>query len=495
MNGKPYYSADNGFACAAAGRGITEALQEHLNVIIRDEDLELEPTHSQLQSEINDLVEDKERLEQQKIDRQESLRVLTDELAGKEVKLSELQVKLDAPLNTSETPPPPPHIDALKDGMDAETSGLEERQLASVKLEIDLEAPTEAELELPTLDEAQVSRFSFPEWSFTISSTIALLGLVFYLFIFYGSVGDRTFTKGIGTNAQKAFVIIPDAFFKAWTESPINLFVITFPFIFLTLAILAYLYDRDSKWKHYFGVLGATFLVDFIIALKISKQTYQFREDSPGEWGIGFSGHGLDNLLEVASVLFLGFGTSFLLGLGIAWFVKMWKIAKPFQDATIQLEKRIRAERNDRLIELNALTTEIQHAENRINDLKQEKEAYDKNVEATVKHPVELEIARVNTEKAHLQPQIDALNEQVESLQSEINQCETDINALVNRQNNRVIDVRKLEARAHEFISGWCRYVAQRQTEETADASGDIKHIQELANETLKAYVAPLQAA
>ena len=61
MNGKPYYSADNGFACAAAGRGITEALQEHLNVIIRDEDLELEPTHSQLQSEINDLVEDKER--------------------------------------------------------------------------------------------------------------------------------------------------------------------------------------------------------------------------------------------------------------------------------------------------------------------------------------------------------------------------------------------------------------------------------------------------
>ena len=28
-----YHSADNGFACAAAGRGITEALREHLNVI------------------------------------------------------------------------------------------------------------------------------------------------------------------------------------------------------------------------------------------------------------------------------------------------------------------------------------------------------------------------------------------------------------------------------------------------------------------------------
>ena len=71
----------------------------------------------------------------------------------------------------------------------------------------------------------------------------------------------------------------------------------------------------------------------------------------------------------------------------------MWKIAKPFQDATIQLEKQIRAEKNARLIELNALKTEIQHAENRINDLKQQKEIYDKNVEATVKHPIELEIA------------------------------------------------------------------------------------------------------
>ena len=76
MNGKPYYSADNGFACAAAGRGITEALQEHLNVIIRDEE---SGTRDQLtrsfKVEINDLVEDKERLEQQKIDRQENLRV------------------------------------------------------------------------------------------------------------------------------------------------------------------------------------------------------------------------------------------------------------------------------------------------------------------------------------------------------------------------------------------------------------------------------------
>ena len=493
MNDKPYYSADNGFACAAAGTGIKEALQEHLSVIIRDEDLELEPTDAQLQEDINDLVADKDRLEQQKLDRQNHLKELAKTRTEQEINLSELQVKLDAPLNIEEVPIPP-HIDALKDEIDAEASGLGEKQLAHVKLETDLEAPTEIELELPTLDEAKVSRFTIPEWSFTISATAALAGLVFYLFIFYGSVGDRTFTKGIGSIEEKAFVIIPRAFFEA-LQPPFNLFVITFPCIFLTLAILAYLYERDKKWKYYAGVLGATFFVDFIIALKISKQIHNtFTEETTGDWHLGFSGTGLDNLLEVASVLLLGFGASFLLGLGISWFVKMWKIAKPFQDATIQLEKQIRAEKNDRLIELNALTTEIQQAENRMKDLKQEKEIYDRNVEAIVKHPIALEIASVNTEKAHLQPRIDALNEEIESLQSEINQCETEIEALLKRQNKRAIDLRKLERRAYEFMSGWCRYIAQRQMN-GADVSAEIQHTQSLADETLKTYVASFQAA
>ena len=53
MNGKPHYSADNGFASAAAGRGITEALQEHLNVIIRDENLEIAFNHDYYQTEMD----------------------------------------------------------------------------------------------------------------------------------------------------------------------------------------------------------------------------------------------------------------------------------------------------------------------------------------------------------------------------------------------------------------------------------------------------------
>ena len=90
LNGRSYYSADNGFACAAAGRGVTEALQEHLNVIIHNEELEIERSHSQIQKDINDLVEDKERLEQRKLDLQDNIKTLAEEHSVKEVKLSEL---------------------------------------------------------------------------------------------------------------------------------------------------------------------------------------------------------------------------------------------------------------------------------------------------------------------------------------------------------------------------------------------------------------------
>ena len=68
-----YHSRDNGFKCAAAGRGIPEALREHLNVIIRNEELVTAKVISEIQEDIQALAEDKERLEQQKLDRQADL--------------------------------------------------------------------------------------------------------------------------------------------------------------------------------------------------------------------------------------------------------------------------------------------------------------------------------------------------------------------------------------------------------------------------------------
>ncbi len=203
LNGRPYYSADNGFACAAAGRGVTEALQEHLNVIVRNKELEIERSHSQIQGDMKDLVEDKERLEQRKLDLQDNIEISTEERAVKEVKISELTTELAAPIN-ADSPPPDPRIDALRSTIDEKTLALEEKQVARVEIETDLRSPTEAELKPPLADKAPVSRFSVFDKGFAVLTAAVLVGLVVYLFIFYASVGDRTFTKGIGTNLRQA---------------------------------------------------------------------------------------------------------------------------------------------------------------------------------------------------------------------------------------------------------------------------------------------------
>ena len=496
-NGRPYHGADNGFACAAAGRGVTEALQEHLNVIVRNEELEIERSHSQIQADIKDLVEDKERLEQRKLDLQDNIKTLTEEHAVKEVKISELTTELEAPIKP-DSPSSDPRVDALKNEIDEKTLALEAKQVARVEIETDLEAPTEVELTPPSVDKAPVSRFSNLDKGFAGLTAFVLVGLVFYLFIFYASVGDRTFTEGIGTNLEKQHIIIPHALSKAWESSPKNWFVLTFPFIFLTLAILFYFFDEHSENKYSkFWVLGPTLLIDSVIAVKISQQMHEFKEGVEAKYVWS------ENWIEILSVLLLGFGVSLLLGYGLSWVMRVWNRGKQSQDEPEQLERLKRAEQNDRLVQLASITEEIQHLQNRINDLKQEKENYERGIEETSKqrldaliedhkHPIQVEIARLNAEKENLQNQINEFNEQVESIQKEINECETEIEALLKRQRERVIDVKKLEAQASEFVSGWCRYVAQSKTELPADVATQIQDIQHLAHETLETYKASL---
>lgn len=493
VNGRPYHSADNGFACAAAGRGVTEALQEHLNVIVRNEELEIERSHSQIQQDMKGLVEDKERLEQRKLDLQDNIKTLTEERALKEVKVSELTTELEAPIK-DDSPPPAPRTDALETAIDEKTLALEEKQVARVKIKTDLEAPTDVELKPPAVDKAPVSRFSGLDKGFAILTAFVLVGLVFYLFIFYGSVGDRTFTKGVGTNEEKTHIIVPHALFTAWESSPKNWFVLTFPLIFLTLAILFYFFDEHSENKYSkFWILGPTLVIDTVIAVKISQQMHRFTKGPQAEylWW--------DNLIEIFSVLLLGFGVSLLLGYGLSWVMRVWNGGKQLPDESEQLEKLKRAEQNDRRVELAALTEEIQHLQNRIDALKQERENCERDIEETSKqrlnerieghkHPIQVEITRLNAEQENVQSQLDELNEQVESIQKEINQCEDEIEDLLNLQRERVIDVKKLEAQAHEFVSGWCRYVAQSNTDLPADVATQIKSIQHLAHETLETY-------
>ena len=500
MNETPYHSADNGFACAAAGRGITEALQEHLNVIVRNEELEIEISESQIQDEISGLAEDKERLEQQKLDRQESLSALSEELTEMEMELSELNAKLENPLLNAEATSPSPHIDELKREIEVNTAELGEKKVAQAKLETDLEAPTEVELNadsgMPHGSSKQ--RLSWREKILLgVPLTLVVLGLIGYLIIFYASAGDRAFTKGIGTNEDREQIIIPQAFFKAWEAEgwvEKNWFVITFPFIFLTLAFLVHFCYEDKNRSMFWSIIVGTLLIDIIIAIKISRQIHEVKDEVEVVNGVQVpvSYWNLDTPIEILSVLLLGFGASLLLGFGLLWVIKIWRGDKPYQDESEKLEQQKRSEQNDRLVELNALTTEIQQLENKINTVEEELVNYTNQVEDSAKQQIQVKIASWTTKKESQQSQFDQLNEQVDAFQMEINQCESEIESSRKRQRQKGIDLKKLEANAYEFVTGWCKYVAQSKNQLPTDVANQIEDIQSLANDTLETYKATL---
>ncbi len=487
MNGTPYHSADNGFACAAAGRGITEALQDHLNVIVRNEELEIEISESQIQNEVDALSEDKERLEQQKLDRQESLSALTQELTEMDMELSELNAQLGNPL-TAETTFSSPRIDVLKKEIETYGSELAEKKVNQTKIETELEAPTEVELNADSGLSQGISKkpLSISERILAGVLTLVILGLAFYLIIFYASVGDRTFTEGIGTTAEKRHIIIHRAFFEAW-KSPKNWFVIMFPSIFLTLAVLVHLCYDHRKWWIFGFLLGATLAIDAIIAVKISKQMHEFTKGEDVIFKFA------ENWIEILSVLLLGFGVSLLLGFGLFWVIKLWRGEKPQQDESNQLEQQKRYEQNDSLVELNVLTTEIEQLDIKMNDLKDELKNYTNQLEDTAKQELQVKIARLNTQKENQQSQINELNEQIDAFQMEINQCESEFEIIRKRHHKKGVDLKKLEANTNEFVSGWCKYVAQSQTQLPTDVANQISDIQTLASETLEAYKATLR--
>ena len=391
-----------------------------------------------------------------------------------------------------------PYAKALQDKIDENTlkledntSELETLQEECTKIETDLEAPTQAELKPLSIEGHPISQSTPLEKGFACLAAVVFIGLIIYLFIFYASVGDRTFTVGIGTIQEKTQIIIPRALSEAWEVTdaetdPRNWFVITFPFIFLTLAILAYYCHEHKMWGPLGGLLAATFAIDFIIAIKISVQMHIFTkgEDVPYELG--------ENLTEVLSVLFLGFGVSLLLSYGFYWFMKVWKGVRPNQDADARLAKLIRSEKNDRLIELNALNTRIQSLQEKNRNLNAGNQGYKDEIELAFKKPIEVEIAGLQTEHKRVQDQKQNLDEQIESLQREINGCESEIEDLVNHKHKKALDIRKLEAQAHEFVTGWCKYISQSKTHLPDTISNQITDVQRLAQDTLQSYIASL---
>ena len=483
MNNGNYY-ADRGFACAAAGKSIPEALREHLNIIIRDENLEITCREDQLQEEIDWLVADKDKLETKKINLQESLQSVAEGLSTINVEVERQKVELESP------------VQAIDSNLHAEikekTLELDYKRAEKVKIKTDLEAPTVVELDPDAIQATSKQGFSLSQLILAIFATVAIVGLFSYLYIFYVSAGEKIVKTSDELNLER--LIDYEALERSWNpgEGPRNWLVLTFPLIFIVLAIVTHLgceklthlwKNKESiRWTVILLILlvVATLTIEGLIGQRIAHQIIKAQQDAeqtPDSFRMLF-------LL----FLFLGFGVSLLLGFGSGWILELWGKIRPQQDASDLLQKRKRMEQNDRLIQLATLNTNIPQLENHIGNLNEE-------IITRYRHPIETNIRALEAEKENLQDEIELLNEQINSFQKEINQCESDINALLESRNKKAIDLKKMEAQAREFITGWYRYVAQRETELSSESSSQTREIEALAHREIEAFKASLKIA
>ena len=523
-----YYSADNGFASAAKVRGITEALREHIDIIVRSNDLEITPSLEQLQTEINQLIEKREYLEDDKQNQERKITEVKEELAKKRVHRAGLAVKQEAsagdqgsvlsedPSSDSKVSQPiqeemdtlKTEINTLEKDIERTSQELETKEVERAGLQVEFEEPTQTELNAPAVEnESQIPSqqgFSPHQWILAGFATFALLGLLFYLFIFYASAGDKAFTAGSGTVEQRLNEIVnPFAFLQAFEKGQINWFILTFPFIFIVLALVTHLcWEHKARWL-LLSVLAATFTLDFIIAIKISRNIYEAKR-ARGLLRAGEAGNlaewSLWNL-DVFAVLFLGFAISLLLGFGLYWVLRIWNSRAPKKvelEQSEQLEKQIRAERKPHSIQLRILEVQIQHLENRRESLNKQREdslnklkdLRDEQEGLEIPYPIEVEIARSKVEMETLQAEIDQSNKEIDRIQGEIDSYQDKIDGLVGAQREKVKKISEMEAQVKEFVTGWSRYVTHKTTELPDEISTQLEEIRAVADETLKAYKA-----
>ena len=103
-----------------------------------------------------------------------------------------------------------------------------------------------------------------------------------------------------------------------------------------------------------------------------------------------------------------------------------------------------------------------------------------------------MEIDRISTERENKEKETEALGKVIDRIQSEIEGHQAKIDELLKLPERKSIDLRKMEKHVDEFVTGWCKFIAQRQTELPDDLSTQIKGIREVAQQTLKDYKSTL---
>lgn len=407
LNGKPYYSEANGFYWAANHHGNPECVPQHVKHIISNEELYIKSTREQLQAEINELADKKNEWEAQKREYEQEIGQKSPELSQKREELAGLEVQLQAPTETELSP-------------------------------------------LGNTDDPQSAKQS--KGSFVFQSifptfiTLALIGLIFYLFVFYASVGDKAFSSGSGSVEQQLNEIVNHAaLFQAWQAK--NWFVLLIPTVFLMLAIVTHLSFEHRKLSILIIAVLVTLGLDSIIAIKISQRIHDDKVirgliEQSEKWTIWD--------INILAVLLLGFAVSLLLSCGFYYTLQLWRGVGSLRRQSKEQELR-----------------EIKIADE--------------------KFQREVKIGTLKAEMETLQSDIDKISSNVETTSQKIDQCQAKIDELSELRNRRAINLYQMELRVNRFLNGWNRFVVNSDDGEM-DVSAQINRIKQVAYETIHQY-------
>ncbi len=539
LNGKPYYSEQNGFYWAANHHGIAECIPPHIKRIIHNEELEIASTREQLEEEINQVLERQEELEVQKHECEQEIRHRAQQLAEKREELAGLKIRVQALIETKPTPSPveeipgdsakqpvETEIDKLrhgKDKLEAEIS-RKNQELTSKKeelagLEVQLEAPTEIELNSSsaevTSQDATSAKYRFSRINFiaAIIATILFVFLACYLFVFYASAVDKAFFlnkeqigaqlfQGQGIDASVNNIVNPSALTKAF-QGEWNLIVLMFPFVFLAFAIALEYFLEDRKWGWVICLASFTFIFDAILAIQISRKIHEansiriFMEnlinpETQQQQTEQQTFRIVD--LDMWTVIFCGFVVSMLVSIIYYVMKKRWEkvslIPEKSKASEIR-ESQIKNERTQREARIAILKTQINNLQNEVDQLnekiKSAQQEINERSRKQLEAPIQTRIAVLKTEMKNLQNELNSFNESAAIIQQRIDANQAKIEELSKQLSRRVVNRNKMESQVNSFLNGWCRFIVHN-SDGTPDVSVQIERIKETAADTINEY-------
>lgn len=541
LNGKPYYSADNGYAAAASVRGIAEAVPGHIDVIIRNEELQIVSDHKKFQEKIKSLECKKKGLEENKDDCQKKIREKEVKIAEQEAALAELTAKFNAPPEAEVMPSPDSVIKDLRDNKKRCEQNLRSKGIEKTTLEAESEIPLTVEalknlVELTGIDMPKVG-FSTKQCVVAVFYTLSFIGLLGYVYIFYASVAMKAFSpesdqqvnvssqqtdadgqievSGQQTDPALNQFVDPYAWQKAWDNKPRrNYFVLLFPMIFIIFAIALhfcinrFLESNLGKWLNIGAILFLvlTFFFDLIIAENISQNIEDIKQSRIAEQEAlkeavrlrleGTAGtESTTNqdpvsenffvaiwgwIFNLSPIIFLGFIPSLLLTCGIYTTLESWKRVRPYGEY-------IKKKEHEYKVQLAYIDASIEELRNEISSL-------DTQIASRIqadRHPIQIEMHRIETEKENIEKDLATLNEIVGNIQEEVVKYQTQIEQFeefLRIPEINPVDTIRMEKHVKEFMKGWCRFIAWQQTELTSQVSEEIKKVQQVADQTLDGY-------